>query len=242
MQTSASQLSLDDQIKLAQIAKTEAETEKLKKEAFAVRVEETKWLEGIKLIGGILLGIGGGVAAYTQYEMGELRAKVAKDDLGRFEAAAVAAVTKRDAAIRELNEAKAAVGELKTSLSQSESELKVAKPAAVRDHLTYIQFKGSIKRELINELQTALKSKGFNAPGSERVAGDYTNQIKYFRTEDKAAAETLSATVQAFFVANQCPVTLPVVQVTTGKTNSPLEVWLSHSCTPGQLRQHTPSS
>jgi hypothetical protein len=237
--------SLDDQIKRAQVAKTEAETEKLRKEAAAVQVERPQWSEYVKLIGAVILGIGGGVAAYTQYEMGELRAKVAKDDLARSQAAAkiaiaertaaeaatAAAVVKRDVAMRELKEATVAVAELKASLTQSDTELKAAKPAAAKERLAFIQFRGDLKRELINELRTALKSKAFNAPGSERVNGDYQNLVKYFRPNESADAETLSSAVQAFFEAKGCPIKMRVVAATaTSSQNPPLEIWLSHTC------------
>jgi hypothetical protein len=238
-------LSLDDRIKLAQVAKTEAETAKLLKEAGAVQVERPQWSEVIKLLGAVVLGIGGSVAAYTQYEMGELRAKVARDDLvrsqvaakdaidqkTRAEAEAAAAVAKRDVAQRELKEAMTAVAELKSSLTQSDTDLKAAKPAAAKDRLAFIQFRGDLKRELINELRGALKGKSFNAPGAERVGGDYQNLVKYFKPGDSADAEALSQAVEAFFAAKGCPLKMRVVPATGAASQSPpLEVWLSHKC------------
>lgn len=53
--------SLDDQLKLATIAKTHAETAKLEKEADAVKANARSefWSEAIKILGGVVLGIGG---------------------------------------------------------------------------------------------------------------------------------------------------------------------------------------
>ena len=239
---------LDDQLKLAQIEKTAAEAKKLTREAESLKNQAWSnfWSEGVKVLAGVVLGIGGVVVAYTQYEVGELKAKIAKDDLSRAqaaksdaekslvaaEAAASAALMKRDAAIKEQKDAEAAVAELKATLAQTTNALKAAKPGEVRSRLAYIQFRGELSRDLINDLRQSLTSKEFNAPGAERVAGEYQNLVKYFKSTESRDAEELAAAVETFFASKGCPLKMRVVPATaTSSQNPPLEVWLAHRCT-----------
>lgn len=239
---------LDDRMKQAQIDKTSAETEKLRRETEGLKSQAwgNFWSEAIKVLGGVLLGVGGVVVAYTQYEVSELKAKIAKDDLERAriakadaekvqvaaEAAASAAYAKRDLAIKEQRDSEATVAELKNYLAQTKSALNATKPAEARARLAYIHFRGDLTRDLINELRATLASKSFDAPGSERVAGDYQNLVKYFRDNDSTPAANLAAVVETFFTAKGCPLKLRVVP--SGAANlpdPPLEVWLAHKCT-----------
>jgi len=165
---------LDDQLKQSQIDKTTAEARKLQIEADSVRNQawSSFWSEAVKVLGGVVLGVGGVVVAYTQYEVSELKAKIAKDDLSRAqsaksdaekalataEAAASAALAKRDAAVKEQRDAEAAVAELKTTLTQTTNALKAAKPTEVKAaRLAYIQFRGDLNRELINDLRLGIR-------------------------------------------------------------------------------------
>lgn len=245
-----SEFSLDDQLKQAEIAKTNAETRKLEREADAVttNVRSEFWSEAIKILGGVVLGIGGVVVGVTQHELGELKAKVAREDLSRTqvamaqaekakaaaEMAASAAMAKREIAIREQREAEAAVAELKTSLAQTNNALNAAQPGEKRGRLTFIQFRGELKRELINELRISLSSKAFNAPGAERVSGEYQNLVKYFRPTESGDAEELANAVESFFASKGCPVKMRVVPASSpSAVNPPLEVWLALKC-PGR--------
>ncbi len=243
------ELTLDDQLKQAQIDKTTAEARKLQREADSLRNQawSSFWSEAVKVIGGVVLGIGGVVVAYTQYEVSELKAKIAKDDLARAqsaksdaekaqaaaEAAANSALAKRDAAVKEQKDAEAAIAELKNTLTQTTNALKTVKPTEVRNaRLAYIQFRGDLSRNLINELRLALSSKAFNAPGAERVAGDYQNLIKYFNPTEGGDADELAAAVESFFSSKGCPLKMRVVPATsTTIKDSPPEIWLSHKCT-----------
>lgn len=238
---------LDDQLKLAQVDKTRAEAKKLTREADSLKnlAWSNFWSEAIKVLGGVVLGIGGVVVAYTQYEVSELKAKAAEEDLSRAQSAkseaekavaaaalaTSAALMKRDAAVKEQKDAEAAVAELKATLAQTTSALKIAKPTDVKTRLTYIQYKGELDRNLINELRVALSSKAFNAPGAERVAGDYRNMIKYFNQIENKDAEELAAAVEVFFAAKGCHLKMRVIPATTtASQNPPLEIWLAHQC------------
>ena len=72
---------LDDQLKLAQIEKTRAEATKLVTDAQVAtkQARGNTWSEVIKIGGAVILGIGGAVAAYTQYEVAELKANIATE-------------------------------------------------------------------------------------------------------------------------------------------------------------------
>lgn len=140
-------------------------------------------------------------------------------------------MAKRDAAIREQRDAEAAVAELKVTLTQTDNALKTAKPSANKGRLTFIQFRGDLTRELINELRVNLAGKAFNAPGSERVNGEYQNLVKYFKPTESGDAEELAKAVEGFFESKGCPVKLRVVPATnTANLTPPLEVWLAHKC------------
>jgi Tfp pilus assembly major pilin PilA len=238
---------LDDQLKQAQIAKTHAETSKLAQEAEAVskNVRSGFWSETIKILGGVVLGIGGFFAAHSQYELSELKAKMANEVLAKAqgatalavqarlaaETAAAAAMAKRDVALREQRDAEAAVAELKVTLTKTDSALQTATPGASKGRLAFIQFRGELKRDLINQLRLSLAEKSFDAPGAERVGGDYQNLVKYFKPTDSGDAERLASAVESFFAAKGCPIKLRAVSASaTAVANPPLEVWLTLKC------------
>lgn len=248
--------SLRDQLQLAQIDKTRAEARKLDKEAEAVvrQVRSDFWSEVVKIVGAIVLGIGGAVAAYTQHELAELKAKVAEDKQKEAESAMAAAEqarktafaataeaeatrraaeARRDAAIREQREAEANAAQLRASLKQTDTALKQATPGGQTRRLVFVQFQGELTRELINELRISLGGKGFDAPGAERKSGDYQNLVKYFTPSDRRNAEELAVAVEGFFASKGCPVKMRIVPVNVeSQRNSPLEVWLAMKCRP----------
>ena len=68
--------SIEDQLKLAQVEKIRAEIRKLDRETTLVlsNVRGHAWAEAVKIVGGIILGLGGITAAYTQYQVAEEKA------------------------------------------------------------------------------------------------------------------------------------------------------------------------
>ncbi len=238
---------LDDQLKYAQVLKTNAEAQKLVKEAEAVGKPHRSdfWSETIKVLGSIVLGIGGVMVGYNQYELGELKTKQANSQLQQVVQAKVeaekakqlaeesskSAILKRDQAIREQKEAEQSVEELRKEASQLHSELKSIKPGAIQSRLTYIQFRGEISRDLINELRVSLLGKSFNAPGAERVTGEYANQVKYFKPTQRKDAEELANSIELFFSNKGCSIKLRVMQQDGASiANPPLEAWIAHKC------------
>jgi vacuolar-type H+-ATPase subunit I/STV1 len=233
-------LSLDDQLKQAQVEKTQAEALKLKREAEAAvkQAHGAFWSDMLKLAGGIILGIGGVVAAITQYEVAELKVKNATQELEQLEkekkaveAAKKEALEMRDAALQEFKDKEQAVNELKKNLAQLTSDMQTAKPELLKTRLVYVQYSDDVSRDVINELTAYLGEKKFNAPGAERVSGKYQNMVKYFQSADSTDAGRLAKAVEDFYASKGCPVTMRVVpaQTATGAA-SPLEVWLSNSC------------
>jgi hypothetical protein len=239
--------SLEDQLKQAEIEKTHAEAAKLLKEANAITKpgRGAAWLEAIKIGGALIIGLGGVIAAVTQYEIAELRVTMAEHDIELAErdlaaaeqakAAAIAetdaAVARRDAAVKERLEAEEETRGFKASLAEMASQVETRQPGILKARLVFVQFRGDIMRSRIDDLRKTLSKDGFNAPGAERVDGRYQNLVKYFSPEDHAEAERLAQVVEKHFASKGCPLDLRVVPATapSGK-NPPLEVWLSHSC------------
>lgn len=246
--------SLDDELKRANIVKTQAETEKIRRDLASEvgRARKSFWIDFAKIVGGVILGAGGLMAAVTQFEVGEMRAKVAKTEFDEAvkqktlaEQAAQAAtqslaqsqvelkrsVEMREAARKEYAELQNESARLRASLTQTDAELRTVHPQTDLPRLAYIQFKGDLSRAFINDLRNHLGADSFNAPAAERVAGGWKTQVKYFAPGDQAAAKKLAASVEAFTSSKGCPMTVPVslAHPPHGQA-SPLEVWLSGSC------------
>lgn len=66
-------------------------------------------------------------------------------------------------------------------------------------NIIYIQFNDEGHRPLAKELQGELKGKGLNAPGVEKVDGNYGNSIRYFHDEDQRLALQVKDSVETFF-------------------------------------------
>ncbi|BDC46014.1 hypothetical protein [Paraburkholderia terrae] len=244
---SQTESSLDDLLKLANIEKTKVESEKLRLELESAPQKERKayWTDIAKIVGGVILGAGGLMAAVTQYEVGEMRAKTAKNDLDKAVSERAAADAAASAAKRDLADAlekKRIVLEehaslekqnalLRQNLAKTDHALLNAQPQIVRPRLTYIQFQGSLKREFIDALREYLKTEYFNAPAAERVGGPWTTRVKYFTANDQAIAEKLAKSVEGFLADQGCPRQIPVTldKAPAGET-PPLEVWLAGSC------------
>ncbi|BBK44879.1 hypothetical protein STVA_48990 [Allostella vacuolata] len=96
----------------------------------------------------------------------------------------------------------------------------------------YIQFRGAIERDLVNDLRSKLAEQGFRAPGVERVAGAYASEVRFFREVDEGRASRIADAVTLFFADRRCPLPQPlrVRQIRMQAPAGSVEVWISHSC------------
>ena len=230
----------------AETAKLNAEKKKLEEEALVVPRVATGsyWSEVVKIVGAVVLGIGGFVTAIgsffvarNQVEVAELKstyaiekAKSAESAASAASAAAVAAVKIRDQARKEEAEAAKNAEELRKSLAELTARIQASRPELLKRRLVYIQFQGTLSRSIINDLRKSLEATGFSAPGAERIGSDYQSLIKFFRPEDDQAAAALLKSTQEFFASNGCPIQMRVVQAKAAVASPPLELWLAHSC------------
>lgn len=240
-------------LEVAQLEKTRAEADKLKaertkieQEAAAIQAQSRGafWSEALKITGAVVIGIGGFVTALggimtarTQFELAELKANIASEKLKAAESAASAAsraasdaLELRGKALAERDDAAKAAQELRTNLAVLTTKAQEARPDLVKSRLVYIQFRGSLTRALIDELRRALQPHNFNAPGAERLGGDYEAQVKYFRPEDRSDAERLLKLTGDFFADKGCPIHLRLNEAKATASSPPLELWLPHSC------------
>jgi hypothetical protein len=224
--------SLDEQLKVAQIEKARAEVAKLLAEAAAAKktMASGAFSEAIKIIAGVVVGVGGFVAASTQYEVAELRAKHADEQVKAAEKAASEALAAASSAHRRKEEAERVLSEYKETFEQQQRAAPLHQGEA-RPRLVYIQFRGGMSRSRANGLRDFLSGNRFNAPGAERVPGDYGSLLKYFSDSDAEAAANLKTAVEKYLKQQGCNETLRLVKPgnPSGKA-SPLEIWLQSDC------------
>lgn len=224
--------SLDDQLKLAQIDKTRAEADKLRNDSVVSNKSAKSGAvsEAIKILAGVVIGIGGFLAASTQFEVAELRAGYANEKLKAAEAAASSASAAAFAAVRRKEEAERLIAEYKETLEKQVLAKPLPKGEA-QPRLVYIQFRGGMTRTRVNNLRIFLSENGFSAPGAERVPGEYGSLVKYFADSDAQAAAALKGAVENYLKQQGCDETIRLVKPEnpSGKA-SPLEVWLQSDC------------
>ncbi|MES2040389.1 MAG: hypothetical protein V4495_21425 [Pseudomonadota bacterium] len=247
-------IELDNKIKHAQIEKTRAETAKVINEAQAILRDSKNafWSENIKILGAVVVGIGGVIVGYHQYEVAELKEKIAASELSQAEkerdtvkkdlAEALTArktakvemeeaIKKRDSAVNERVDAEKAIAELKANLTDLTARAKEEKPSLIKSALTYVQFQGDIQRNTINELRSDLKAHGFEATGAQRVGGNYSNEIRYFSESDLQNAQKLVSITEKFFENINCAEKFKLTKTQSQqKTPPPLEIWISARC------------
>lgn len=235
----------DVRIKSAQLEKINAETEKLRTDKRKIELEmETAakqagfsyWAEIIKITGAVILGLGGFITAASSLAVSWQKVDQAKDEFkkaqaeiqeaNKIKAKVIAesndAIRARDLASKEAADKKKEVEEYKRFLNANKN--------IPEGKLVYVQFQGGLQRQLINELRQSLNTKGYSAPGAERLAGKYSSTVKYFHESDKAAADKLVHDTEAFFAAKRCPVKLSSQKSQSPAGYTAMELWLSHTC------------
>lgn len=220
---------------LAELERVRAETAKLHAETRATI--SARRAEPFKVIAAAILGLGGIIAAITQYEAAELRVEKAKAELVELtasqqtaESLMVAALGRRDSLAKELPVLQAAIESYKGTLAQLARQLRTATQTSASARLVYIQFRGQLSRTKVNELRGALNAASFTSPGAERLDGTYRSEVRFFRDDDSRAADRVRETVEAYLRAKGCPTVLAVVRAQAASSSPPLEVWLSHDC------------
>jgi len=91
-----------------------------------------------------------------------------------------------------------------------------------------------MKRDFMTGLRKSLNDSGrFYAPGAQRIAGSYQNEIRYFKDSDLGVAQELQQAVEGFYAGKGCRVSLDLMRMPMMAKNnntSPPEVWLSEYC------------
>jgi C4-dicarboxylate-specific signal transduction histidine kinase len=78
------------------------------------------------------------------------------------------------------------------------------KEVAKGSRLIYLQFRGSLSRDTMRGLQAILQERKYSAPGIERVAGNYSSEVRYFRPEDADNAKEAAQIATQYF-SDKCP-------------------------------------
>ncbi|TRU71845.1 MAG: hypothetical protein EWV55_16080 [Microcystis viridis Mv_BB_P_19951000_S69] len=98
--------------------------------------------------------------------------------------------------------------------------------------IVYIQFQGSLERNSMKELAKLYQQKGFQAPGVERIAGNYRNEVR-FNPSDAELASQVATIAQNFFDQKSCPIENIKLNPLKKNNNVPkgqIELWIHHSC------------
>ena len=99
--------------------------------------------------------------------------------------------------------------------------------------IVYIQFRGGIKRSVLEGLRADLNAAGYSAPGTERIDEAFTSRVKYFHPGDSALAGTVAKRAEAFLRERGCPVELPVRTdrgVAPRSAPRQIELWVNTNC------------
>lgn len=99
--------------------------------------------------------------------------------------------------------------------------------------IVYLQFKGDIKRSLVDELRVSLTDQKFPAPGAQRIAGNYSNSVRYFNVEDQEKAKSLAIKAGQFFKSKGCPAEFLLDNLSGSAFKAQkghFELWISLSC------------
>lgn len=122
---------LDREKRQAEITKTLAEAEKLRREAITAerQARALAWGEPLKVLGALILGAGGAIAAYTQFEVAELKAKSANQEVKLAQEARGVAEAARKIAVDDKTQAEARSTKAKADSLAAEGAKMVAETA-----------------------------------------------------------------------------------------------------------------
>ena len=109
----------------------------------------------------------------------------------------------------------------------------VARDSATTARVVYIQFRGTISRDLVNELRARINGAGYNAPGVERIDRSFATAVKYFHPEDEALAAEIARQTREFFAGRRCPLSISPKDASGSGLRAPVgqvEVWIDLNC------------
>src|SRR5262249_16803399 len=96
-----------------------------------------------------------------------------------------------------------------------------------------LQFRGDLKRTLVEEFRKSLNDQGLPSPGVERVAGSYATNVRYFNDEDREQAKDLAAKARQFFESKGCPIEFQLTDLSNSKfkpQKGHFEIWIYATC------------
>lgn len=170
--------SLECQLTRAQIEKTLAEARKLDREAAPAERQSrgAAWSAPLKTLGGAILGLGGIIAAWTQYEVAELKARAANLELQTAEKGRKEAQEAASKALTELH-----TSESRTRQAQKEAAIaEASKKDALTGRASALGEQKKIEAE-IAKLKTTLAQTTRDLQASEqetrKARGDLQTQV-----------------------------------------------------------------
>ncbi|MDH5651779.1 MAG: hypothetical protein OEZ39_07880 [Gammaproteobacteria bacterium] len=209
--------SLDDQIKVAQLKKLQAETAKVKAETSKL------WIEVGKLSISVFVGLG--IGLFTQATKVDWATQEKIEAVSSKEAEKKQAVEKKETEM--LKDSKESYASLKKELTWVTGELVKLNPDYKKKSLVYVQFYGRTTRSFIDELRNSLQQ-NYKVPGAQRVWKIQNSEVRYFVNSDKEKAVRIAEQVMNFYKTKNCELNLPVKYVKMPDVKySAVEVWLS---------------
>ncbi|MFN6233292.1 hypothetical protein [Microcystis sp.] len=234
----------------AEIDKINAEKDKILQEAENLK-KTTIWslrANFVSIIGGVFIGGLGILALITGSQQMALQEKLVDTqkkellELEKIKKQQSREIKQKSQEITELqkniDEKKKAYDDLRKSyaeLVKTKNELAKAlnRPKLETQGIVYIQFQGSLERNSMKQLAKLYQQKGFQAPGVERIAGDYRNEVRYFNPSDAELASQVATIAQNFFAQKSCPIENIKLNPLKNNNNVPkgqIELWIHHSC------------
>lgn len=99
--------------------------------------------------------------------------------------------------------------------------------------IVYLQFRGDLKRTLVEEFRKSLNDQGLPSPGVERVAGSYASNVRFFNDEDREQANVLATKAKQFFESKGCPIEFQLTDLSNSRFKTQkghFEIWISATC------------
>ena len=225
--------SIDEQIKREQLAKLRAEVRAL-----------TGW--SFDTLAKLLIGVLAIAAAAWAFYIGLPKAQIdlyrAMDEVASQKRQIEANNANLKTQAVQIKEQEDQIASRNDLLQRTQAALSSATPASgfpsavspeARPNV-FVQFAGDLTREQVNKLREELNRAGFNAPEAERIDRGQKNEVRFFSdsAEEKNRAARITEITRKFFEQQQCP--LPALETRfvrlPDNKQSPLEVWVLHSC------------